>query len=66
MEDRHALYHSNLSNLLHFHWLDTFSPFPKVAIKASFTAVLVKLKLLLYHFRKPGICLICGIVKFCF
>lgn len=57
---------SDLANLLHFHWLDIFSPFPKLAIKASFAAVLVKLRLPLYHFWKPGIYLICGIVKFCF
>ena len=37
-------------NLLHFHWLDIFSPFSNLAIKASFTDVLVKLKLPLYHF----------------
>lgn len=40
-----ALYCSDLSNLLHLHWLDIFSPFPKLAIKASFAAVLMKLKL---------------------
>lgn len=45
-----VLYCSDHSNLLHLHWLDIFSPFPKLAIKASFAAVLVKMKLPLYHF----------------
>lgn len=50
VEVRHALYCYDLSNLLHFHRLDVFSPFPKLAIKALFAAVLVELKLPLYHF----------------
>lgn len=62
VEDRNALYCSDLSNLLHFHWLDIFSPFSKVVIKASFSAVL-KAEAFLVSFLKAGIYLICGIVK---